>query len=91
MNEFPFKHINCRSSALGWNCYLSKHMPKTCAIIYRGWDVHVNIYWFLSYHPEDTGQDSQKVEDEPSKLHLFFLEPLGFNKVLFDSVREYLQ
>lgn len=67
-----------------WNFLFSKHLGTKTTIIYRGLDIHVNLYWFLAYHPEDTKQDSRKIEDEPSKLSVLFVNPRGFNKILLD-------
>lgn len=68
-----------------WNFYFSKFMGTKVIIIYRGFDFHVNLYWFLNFHPEDTKQDSRKIEDEPSKLSILFVEPRGVNQILRDT------
>lgn len=64
-----------------WNFCLSIHMGTKTIIIYYGFDIHVNLYWFLNYHPEDFLQDSQKIEDEPSELSCLFVKPRGFNDI----------
>lgn len=75
-----------------WDLHFSRYMGTKTAIIFRGFrNLHINIFWFLNYHPEDTRHAPQRIVDDPSEFSVLFLESEGFNLNLRDSLLEIIK